>query len=594
MPPWVHYRKVMRLNRVSVSKYRSIDKAASFEVADFTVLIGPNNNGKSNLLRATVLAMQIIERWGRMQFSPRLDVPVSLVARFAPAGKRFRGSESVGYEWARDFPMFAQLKKGARKTTVINLEFALSADEQVAFKEATGISTNESLPIEISLSQKYVDLKIRKRGRGDHASKAAVIAKFIADRLSILHIAAIRTGATAMSITDELLSARRQELLQSQQAEDILAQLDAIDLQARLEVQATLKNTMARFVPEVTNVELEVRSLSRTSGLEEIYIDDGVRTAIGTKGDGVQSLVALALTLELTRASTGADKALIVAVEEPESHLHPGAVRELRSVLQDLAEQQQVIVTTHSQALVNRVSLRQNVVVDNRTATPAKELRDLRDALGVQLSDALAASEVSVIVEGYLDAAVLPALLNTLDSRTSTWIADGRVTFEAAGSGSKIYARALAARSILTEPIVVLDGDGAGMQDLQKLLDEAVIDANSVLQIRREGCAHSELEDVFLVDSYLTAVERAIGFALNSRQKGKLENGRDAAWSERLEAILIEAAHTDTKRAVKKAKYQLAGAVHDEIQRGTQVLKPQLMPSFERLIGMIDHQLNRS
>ena len=48
----------MRLSRVSVRKYRSIDKAADFAVGDFTVLVGPNNQGKSNLLRAAVLAME--------------------------------------------------------------------------------------------------------------------------------------------------------------------------------------------------------------------------------------------------------------------------------------------------------------------------------------------------------------------------------------------------------------------------------------------------------------------------------------------------------------------------------------------------------
>lgn len=51
----------MRLSSVSVHKYRSIDETATFDVGDFTVLIGPNNQGKSNLLRATALAMQEIE-----------------------------------------------------------------------------------------------------------------------------------------------------------------------------------------------------------------------------------------------------------------------------------------------------------------------------------------------------------------------------------------------------------------------------------------------------------------------------------------------------------------------------------------------------
>src|SRR5688572_14237219 len=67
----------------------------------------------------------------------------------------------------------------------------------------------------------------------------------------------------------------------------------------------------------------------------------------------------------------------------------------------------QVIVTTHSQALVNRPAIEQNVIVSNRGARPANSLDDLRAALGVRLSDALASTEVIVITEGWLDDQVL-------------------------------------------------------------------------------------------------------------------------------------------------------------------------------------------
>lgn len=581
----------MRLRRVSVSKYRSIDRTASFDVADFTVLVGPNNNGKSNLLRATVLAMQVIERWARLPFEPRLQVPVSFVTRVSSRETRVRGAETVGYEWERDFPIFARDRAGSRKRTVISLDFELTADEQTQFKDETGISINESLPVEVSFNDKHVELKIRKQGRGDHASRARDIAKFVAARLTILHIAAIRTGATAMTITEDLLTARRRELLESEHGGEILAELDAIDKRAQEEVRSTLKETMARFVPEVVDVTLEARSLSRTSGLEGIYLDDGVRTALNVKGDGVQSLVALALTLEWTRSSTAAEKALIVAVEEPESHLHPGAVRELKTVLQDLAVQQQVIATTHSQTLINRGALGQNVVVGNRTATPAKTLNDLREALGVHLSDALVAAEVTVIVEGFLDISVLPTLLAQLDHRVKTWHSDGRISFESAGSGSKIGARVLAARSIMTEPIAVLDSDGAGLRDVQKLLDDNVLDVNDLVQIKRTGCVHSELEDVFRSEVYLTGVEKAIGFSLSRRQKGLIEHGRDAAWSERLQNILEEAAHPEPVKTVKLAKHYLAEAVVDALGRGEDVLKEAMLPLFERLLGILDQKL---
>ena len=72
----------MRLSRVSVRKYRSIDKAADFAVGDFTVLVGPNNQGKSNLLRAAVLAMEVIEGWSALPRDVQAgrEVPIEVLS----------------------------------------------------------------------------------------------------------------------------------------------------------------------------------------------------------------------------------------------------------------------------------------------------------------------------------------------------------------------------------------------------------------------------------------------------------------------------------------------------------------------------------
>ena len=42
-----------------------------------------------------------------------------------------------------------------------------------------------------------------------------------------------------------------------------------------------------------------------------------------------------------------------VAIEEPERNLHPGALRNIASVLEQLAERTQVIITTHSSQLLD-------------------------------------------------------------------------------------------------------------------------------------------------------------------------------------------------------------------------------------------------
>ena len=53
----------MKLKSFTVQKYRSIIAAKRIPVGRKTVLVGPNNEGKSNILRALITAMNLLTRW---------------------------------------------------------------------------------------------------------------------------------------------------------------------------------------------------------------------------------------------------------------------------------------------------------------------------------------------------------------------------------------------------------------------------------------------------------------------------------------------------------------------------------------------------
>jgi hypothetical protein len=500
----------------------------------------------------------------------------------------------VGYEWERDFPLFARDRKGAQKSTTVTLEFELTDAEQVDFRSATGINTNQRLPIRVTLHEQGVALSVPKQGRGQHGDRAREISRFVSERVALLHIPAVRPGSIALSIADQILQQRRRALSRTPEYQDLLDRFRELDQTAVSEVEDLLRQTLGRFVPGVQAFELQVRGLERSGGLDDILIDDGVKTSIAAKGDGIQSLVALALTLEWTNARSHPDKQLIVAVEEPESHLHPGAVHELQQVLRKIAATQQVIVTTHSQALVNRRDLEQNVIVSDRAARPARSIEELRATLGVRLSDALAAAEVTVIVEGYLDEQLLPALLAQREPRLGDWVAAGHVIFEGAGSGSKISMRVLAARTILTRPVVVLDSDPAGISDLQGMIDDGVLDPTSVVQVVRPGWNHSELEDMLLQGVYLEVLNATLGFSLSQREAGRLDKERTSAWSERLESILGSRGVPRPSAMVRRCKHAVVMEAVAAIERGEQVLRPESEPLIDRLVQLVTPESRRT
>jgi putative ATP-dependent endonuclease of OLD family len=109
----------MKLESISVSRYRSISSAKRIRLDQSTVLIGPNNEGKSNILRGLVLAMTVLAR-GKQRVR---------------IGRQFRTTYNVrGYNWKVDFPIGLQRKSPNGETEII-LDFRLEDGERDEFKK---------------------------------------------------------------------------------------------------------------------------------------------------------------------------------------------------------------------------------------------------------------------------------------------------------------------------------------------------------------------------------------------------------------------------------------------------------------------------
>src|SRR4030065_293542 len=111
----------MKLVAFSVQDYRSITKTHKLHMKGLTLLIGPNNEGKSHILRGVVLAVKIIRVWDRASIYQRKFPSRALLHR-------------TGYDWERDFPISLQAKKPDGKST-FDLELELSQPEIQEFKK---------------------------------------------------------------------------------------------------------------------------------------------------------------------------------------------------------------------------------------------------------------------------------------------------------------------------------------------------------------------------------------------------------------------------------------------------------------------------
>src|SRR5690606_4493756 len=105
-------------------------------------------------------------------------------------------------------------------------------------------------------------------------------------------------------------------------------------------LSSEVRQTLVKFLPKVRDVRFDIPFEARSYAIRracEIIVDDGTPTLLQHKGDGIQSLVALGVARHVMEQSSSSVRNLVVAIEEPESHLHPDAIHELRDVLSEMS-----------------------------------------------------------------------------------------------------------------------------------------------------------------------------------------------------------------------------------------------------------------
>ena len=142
----------MKLIDFSVTNFRSITKAHKISLQNLTVLVGRNNEGKSNLLNGLNVAMQTMMLHA----------------------KQVR-SDSQLYNWERDFPVQFQERKSGLES-IFRLNFRLNHEENIEFTRVTGIRSNEDIPIEIKYGRDNIPkIRVPKKGSSSFTNKSIAI-----------------------------------------------------------------------------------------------------------------------------------------------------------------------------------------------------------------------------------------------------------------------------------------------------------------------------------------------------------------------------------------------------------------------------------
>ena len=339
-----------------------------------TVLIGPNGTGKSSVLQALLLLKQSVGE-EQIQFQGEcvsLKEPSVISPAFLPESERFYigigGStawkeETIDYQYSARFSSssgsliygFGGIKTYLQGREDYTLEViadyympapkiylaALSAESQRSNK----ITEVANLPPGNSWSASYLSPDERidlPKEFSDRLSEVLNTPGFVLQHLktapAIRGLVRPWYGLGNGRVKDVTLSAGF-----SEQEEETASNLVYFE---------DLQHRIAQLLTAVTGVGLSAQ-LKPGKSVEVSSQTPSGSVNIVAEGFGTNSLIIMFYQL------ISADKGATVLIEEPEIHLHPKAQAELAEVLAETAkaEDKQIIMTTHSEHLVERLLL---------------------------------------------------------------------------------------------------------------------------------------------------------------------------------------------------------------------------------------------
>jgi hypothetical protein len=185
----------------------------------------------------------------------------------------------------------------------------------------------------------YVHTKVTLDDVGSYKSKSPIV-----EMLSGVLTSIIETDTKYVELKHKF-----EELFGDDDSE-VRAKLDELGGKVEVYLQKQFPdNTSVKF-----NVDIpEFNDLLKKFSTE---VDDGVKTSIEEKGDGMQRAVMLSIIQAYAdfRKDNEIAKRFIFLIDEAELHLHPSAQRALKKALLEISsESDQVYVNTHSSVLVS-------------------------------------------------------------------------------------------------------------------------------------------------------------------------------------------------------------------------------------------------
>ena len=342
----------MRLSRVKIENFRGIECAEIELERDVTVLLGENNVGKTSILEALQLCLDTVKSNKKCNFTEydfNRDETRQTLSSCEPIVLTMSFLESEKYKWPEHITQNLNEVIVGSDHSAIKLRITASYDAVNAELVQSWSFLDDADNELVGKAGRINDLR---RIRPFFFQKALRAARDEFHGQSTYWSSFLRNkdidDTTRIALENELLQINQKIVDAHASFKDVTEEVKRIsELVAVGKANAVSVDPAPVDVYKALRYNTDVNLLTATNA----------RIPVRSHGEGTQSLSVLLLFSAYlkTRLQVDVDKFAepIIAIEEPEAHLHPNAVRAVWGLLQDLPGQK--IVATHSGDVLSEV-----------------------------------------------------------------------------------------------------------------------------------------------------------------------------------------------------------------------------------------------
>jgi predicted ATP-dependent endonuclease of OLD family len=302
------------------------------------------------------------------------------------------------------------------------------------------------------------------------------------------------------------------------------------------------------------------------------------------RSDGFKQFVSLILSLSLLNDSKKLENNIIL-IDEPEIHLHPSGVQEMRHEILKIGQKNQVFISTHSHYMVDTSCPERHWIVKKEKSqtsiTPIDENTPIEDdtvisaAFGLNLFKELLPKNI-IVVEGGDDKCIIHHCLKKLSNRFF-------YSIKSAGGASKMPSVASLLTNENVRAFFLFDDDNEGTSNKKKITDnyKDCFNKDNVFTIRDLDNSipqKSTLEDLIPLSLVKDFFEKELSqtFTLDEsspflfqlkNQNSSLKANKDKLDSLKLKLSEKFVEEFDTKEKIENEAPKMASLVNNLIQK---------------------------